>query len=103
MGISTNCGLMIGLPYKEFIEALNTSDDSIEEFEEFIDHGELDIGSIYYDSPRDENIVGKWLINPNYLSEITLEKEKEFLKISNAFKEQYPDIEFKIWLTNCVW
>lgn len=103
MEISTNCGLIIGLPYGEFVEALDTEKVSVEDFTEMIDNGELDVGSIYYDSSRDENIVGKWLSQPASLREITLENEGEFLKISGELKDQFPNIEFKLYVTNCVW
>lgn len=103
MGISTNCGLIIGLPYDEFVAALNLEEQDVEGFDELIDNGELDVGSIYYDSPRDENIVGKWVNQPDYLKEVTLENEGDFLKISNELKGQFPDVEFKLYVTNCVW
>ena len=48
------CSIMFGLPYKTFLERLPEEFD----LDEMIYNGELDIGSIYYDSPRDKNIVG---------------------------------------------
>jgi hypothetical protein len=103
MGISTECSLMVGLPYDEFVSALPEGENSFEEFEELIDNGGLDIGSIYYDSNRNENIVGKFLTQPSSLREITLEKIDESIELSNELKKQFPNIEFKLYLTNIVW
>ena len=103
MGISTNCGLIIGLPYDEFVGALNLDEQDVEDFDELIDNGELDVGSIYYDSPRDENIVGKWLTEPSSLREITPEMDAKVLEICEELEKKFPDIEFKLYVTNCVW
>lgn len=102
MGISTNCGMIVGLPYKEFVTALNTRED-VENFEEMIDNGELDIGSIYYDSPRDENIVGKWLSEPSVLKEIKEDDNEKFLAVAQELEKQFPNILFKLYLTNYVY
>lgn len=103
MGISTNSGLIIGLPYDEFVEALDTEKVSVEDFTEMIDNGELDVGSIYYDSSRDENIVGKWLTEPSAIREITPEMDVKVLKICEELEKQFPKIEFNLYVTNCVW
>jgi hypothetical protein len=94
---------MVGLPYDEFVSALPEGENSFEEFEDLIDNGGLDIGSIYYDSPRDENIVGKFLTQSSSLQEITLDKEDEFIKTTAELIKQFPNIEFKLYLTSVVW
>jgi hypothetical protein len=94
---------MVGLPYDEFVNALPVGWHSAEEFKDLIDNGGLDIGSIYYDSNRDENIVGKFLTQPSSLQGITFERLDESIKIGNELKKQFPNIEFKLYLTNVVW
>lgn len=54
MSTSYACSIIFGLPYKTMLERLPEEFD----LDEMIDYGELDIGSIGYDSPRELNIVG---------------------------------------------
>jgi len=70
MGMSINCGLMVGLMHDEILETGFDED----EFDEMICDGDLDIGSIYYDSDRDENVVGFWLFNDNKIRSIDAEE-----------------------------
>lgn len=97
MGISKGCGLIIGVPYKEMQELFTKAGRS--DLDELIDYGKLDIGSIYYDSDREDNIVGEWLTTTSDSIEISPELEAKGLKICEAFVKDYPNVEFKLYLT----
>lgn len=97
MGISKNCGLMVGLPYKEMQELFTKA--GRDGLDDLIHDGELDVGSIYYDSDRKDNIVGKWLITTSNSIEISPELEDAGLKICEALVKDYPNVEFKLYLT----
>lgn len=56
MGIDISAKLIYGLPYNELVKELD--EDRIEEVEEMFDYGEVDYASPFYDSPREEWIVG---------------------------------------------
>lgn len=99
MGVSTNCGLMVGLPYEEFEKALQDSGEGSEGLDEAIDSGELDCGSTYYDSPREENIVGKWLFGSTECKEIIEADEEAFLETAQELERQFPTILFKLYMT----
>ena len=96
MGVSTNCGLIVGLPYKEmqglFIEA------GRDDLDVLIDNGKLDIGSIYYGSDREDNIVGEWLITTSNSKELTPGLKYSGLKIYEGLVKDYPNVEFKLYL-----
>lgn len=97
MGISKSCGLMIGVPYKEMKELFTKAGRN--DLDELIDYDKLDIGSIYYDSDREDNIVGEWLTTTSGSIEILPEWEGKGLKICESLEKDYPDIEFKLYLT----
>lgn len=97
MGVSTNCGLMVGLPYKE-LKALST-EAGRDDLDDLIYNGELDIGSIYYGSDMEDNIVGEWLTTTSNSIEITPELEDVGLKICEGLVKDYPNVEFKLYLT----
>lgn len=67
MSIDTDAGIMLGLPYKEMLKYFDEND-----LNDLIDVGDLGVGSIYYDSPRGENIVGIWLAHPSRMKEVDL-------------------------------
>ena len=52
MGIDIGAKLIYGLPYEDIPEEIT------EEVDEMLDDGSLDYASPYYDSPREEWIVG---------------------------------------------
>lgn len=54
MSIDSDCGIMVGLPY--------TKIDHDKLIDDMIDNGDLEITSCYYDSLRDQNIVGIWAV-----------------------------------------
>lgn len=56
MGIDISSKLIVGLPYDELVEGFD--EDRQELLNEMLDDGELDYASPYFDSPRDEWIVG---------------------------------------------
>lgn len=97
MGISKNCGLMVGLPYKEMQDLFTKA--GRDNLDELIDYDELDIGSIYYDSDREDNIVGKWLTTTSGSIEISPKIEYAALKIYETLVEDFPNVEFKLYLT----
>lgn len=73
MSVQNGCGIMVGLPFKDMLKYF-----SAEELRELIYDGQLDVGSIYYGSPYEENIVGIWLSNTfgHKLIDMTLLSEK---------------------------
>lgn len=99
MGISTNRGLMVGLPYKEMQDLFTKA--GRDDLDDLIDYGELDIGSIYYDSDREDNIVGKWLITTSSSIEISPEELEgaEIYKLRKQLVKDFPNVEFKLYLT----
>ena len=96
MSVSTNCSLIVGLPYKEMQDLFTEA--GRDDLDELIYDGKLDIGSIYYDSNREDSIVGEWLITTSNLIEITPELEYRGLKIYEGLVKDYTDVEFKLYL-----
>lgn len=58
MSVDSDCGIMVGLPYDSIIRA----DDEDTLLDDLIDNSDLEITSCYYDSDRDQNIVGFWAV-----------------------------------------
>lgn len=88
MSIDNDCGIMVGLPY-EMID--------LENLDDLINDGELDISSQYYDSWNRENIVGFWAyygdqseIEPSEFSDEIKKARQKFLEII--------DLEPKVYL-----
>lgn len=52
MGMSIDAMLIYGVPYEDIPEELQ------DQVDEMLDYGELDFASPYYDSPREDWIVG---------------------------------------------
>ena len=92
MGVSTSCGIMVGLPYKQIQEQLEALEDYT--LDEMIDDGELETGSIYYDSDRGDNIVGMFIKRTNGSVELEedglLDKSE---KIVTELEEKFPTIK----------
>lgn len=99
MGVSTNCGLMVGLPYEEFEAALEELGLDVDLLDRGLDNDTLDCGSIYYDSQREGNIVGKWLFAPTWCKEIIEEDDEAFLETAKELEKQFPNITFKLYMT----
>ena len=96
MSVDTECGIMVGLPYKEFSDICTDTDEKLTS-------GELEISSIYYDSYHDRrNIVGRWIVyahKPEELDVINL-----LLKINKArsdLETEFPQLisKLKVYLT----
>jgi hypothetical protein len=98
MGVSTSCGVMIGVPYEYLQEQLEALEDYT--LDEMIDNGELYTGSIYYDSGRDDNIVGLFIKRTNGYVEL---EEDDLLdkseKIVSELEAKFPTVEWKLYLT----
>jgi hypothetical protein len=89
MSVSTECGIMVGLPYEDILV--------YEDIDDLLDDGELERTSLYYDSYIIENIVGIW-VEQGHGSEIDLE---ELAIQTNEAKKKFFDIfkqEAKIYL-----
>jgi hypothetical protein len=56
MSIDTGCGIILGLPYNEMCTLVGKGI-----VDEMIDNDTLQVGSIFYDSVRDWNVVGIWI------------------------------------------
>lgn len=92
MGVYHSCGLIVGLPYDEILESGYDQED----LDEKIDYGEIDIGSIYYDSGRDANIVGIWVVE-GQTKQVTLD-DPEINDIIKSFEETF-DLKPKVFVT----
>jgi hypothetical protein len=58
MSVESDCGIIVGLPYNSIIRA----DDEDTLLDDLITDGDLERSSCYYDSPRDQNIIGFWAL-----------------------------------------
>ena len=83
MGIDISSATIVGLPYDEFIEQYqkNYTDDAQELIDQLLDDGELDYASPWYDSSRDNWVIGyassDWDIATNeFTKEITETKDR---------------------------
>jgi hypothetical protein len=54
MSVESDCGIIVGLPYEDIVFCENLCD--------LIADGDLERSSCYYDSPRDQNIIGFWAL-----------------------------------------
>lgn len=92
MGIDISSAKIVGLPYDQFIEKCEHSQrllhDNAEDAQELIDHllddGELDYASPWYDSSRDNWVIGynvsDWDISvEEFVKELSETKER-FIK-----------------------
>lgn len=94
MGMSLGCGVMVGLPYKEMSKYFNDN-----ELRELIWDGLLDVGSIYYDSPYEENIVGIWVKTTSWFAQIDLSLLLEKASTMEILIPQLKNAELKTYLT----
>ena len=95
MSIDTSTVIMVGLPYEDF---LNEGILDEEELDKMIDDDELHCGSYYYDSGRDENIIGFTVIATERYTEIDTDGVAEILHYQAEFKAQF-GVPGKIYLT----
>ena len=84
MSISTECGIIVGLPYEDILV--------YEDIDDLLDDCELDRTSYYYDSYVRENIIGIWVaqghgaeVNLQELGILINEAKKKFFAI---FKQE---------------
>jgi hypothetical protein len=101
MGIDTRCGLMVGLPYKELKALVNGFDEDVYDIDidELIDNGELEIGSIGYDSSRKDNIVGLFVHTTGSFSVLTEHTQSESTNAREELENMIPTIDWKLYLT----
>lgn len=102
MGVSTSCILMVGLPYKELKALVEGFDEDIynTNLDERINNGEVEIGSVYYDSTREDNIIGLSVQSTKSWTELT--EDVLYGNSSAAVKElegMFPPVEWKLYLT----
>jgi hypothetical protein len=102
MGIDTRCGLMVGLPYKDLKALVNGFDEGLYDIDidEMINNGQLDLGSVGYDSDRRNNVVGLFIKTTSGYSELT---EDSFftngVAAEKELEDMIPTIEWKVYLT----
>jgi hypothetical protein len=87
MSVDSDCGIMVGLPYDMI---------KLEDLDELIDSGELEITSCHYDSPRDQNIVGFWIYY-GHGKEIEPSKFADEIKKARQKFLGYIDLEPKVF------
>jgi hypothetical protein len=93
---------MIGLPYKELKALVKNFDEDVYDIDidEMINNGDLEIGSIYYDSDRKDNIVGLFIETTSSYQELM----KDNLQPAGAaavkeLENMIPAIGWKLYLT----
>lgn len=95
MSIDYNCGIMVGLTYSEAIARF-----SEEDIDRLLDEDVLSSASPWYDSPRTEHIIGKWL---QYDDDIDVSKfQSNVDKIKQELSELMDGVEFKVFCTMTV-
>lgn len=86
MGIDISSATIVGLPYDQFIEQYqkNYTDDAQELIDQLLDDGELDYASPYYDSDRDNWVIGyassDWNISVEEFTKELTETKDRFVK-----------------------
>ena len=84
MSVSTECGIMVGLPYEDILV--------YEDIDDLLDDGELDRTSLYYDSSAEDNIVGFWVLQGHGseidLEELTIQTTEAKKKFFDIFKQE---------------
>jgi hypothetical protein len=87
-------GIIIGLPYNEMLKYFE-----VDELDELIDNGDLDIGSINYDSIRQENIVGVWAVRSYSSLVLDMNALEEKCRTTEILIPQLRHAELKTYLT----
>jgi hypothetical protein len=97
MSIDTGCGIMLGLPYDEMCTLAGK-----EIVDKMIDNDTLQVGSIFYDSRRDYNIVGIWIeyVDGGYTKVDNF--SQSYLKAVQKLPEELQGLELNTYLTNHV-
>lgn len=86
MGIDINSATIVGLPYEKFIEQYqkNYTEDAQELIDQLLDDGELDYASPWYDSSRDNWVIGyassDWNISVEDFTKELTETKDRFIK-----------------------
>ncbi len=99
MGISYNAALIAGLPYTELAEGL--SEEALEAVEEAIAYDEVDYVSPYYDSDRENQLIGVRIemagdYSYTEIQDVDLPPEKE--QEIAAFEQRY-GVKLKLFLS----
>lgn len=95
MSIDTSAVIMVGLPYDEFLNQGIIDED---ELDQLIDDDELTSGSYYYDSGREQNVVGFIVISTERYAEIDEDVMADILYHQKEFKAKF-HVPGRIYLT----
>ena len=98
MSTSYACSIMFGLPYKTMSERLPEEFD----LDEMIHDGDLDIGSVGYDSPNELNIVGFKVQGTGNYTKLDYEKMGDTLREAtkgHKLEHLAELLDFEIYLT----
>ena len=98
MSTSYACSIMFGLPYKELTSLLTYEESEI--LDEMLYDGDLDYGSIGYDSSPRSNIVGVTLLSASSYTELNMVTFTHYKSVAAVrLADCFPSIKFKIFLT----
>lgn len=94
MSVSTYASIIVGLPYTEMLKYFDK-----DTLDELIYNGDLDRGSIYYDSPLEQNIIGVFIVKTGSHTILHMEVLEEKCRTLEFLIPQLANAELKTYLT----